>query len=127
IATRSAADRRAADAAALLASDALRTFAESGHAERLDELPVGADSIVARARVRTGTDLTGAAVVRVHRADASTFSVLSVGRLDTARGPVVCAVELAWSAGEAPRLGREPVTGMICNGKPRPQRGVRTG
>lgn len=117
-ASQAAAERRAFEAADLLARDALTTFASAG-TERLAELPVGGDSIMATTRVQTGTELTGAAIVLVRRADEMTYHIKSTGRLDTARGPVICSVDVALSAGDTRHLDLPRVLRAVCNGEAR--------
>jgi len=117
--SREAAARRAVDAADLLARDALRAFADATVAERLEGVPVGGDSIMAKTRIRTGGEVTGAAVVLVQRPDETSYLIKSTGRLDTVRGPVMCSVDIAWNPAVAERLDVPAGLRPICNGKVR--------
>jgi hypothetical protein len=111
-------EHRTRDGAAILAEHGLREFAAAARTLELLTLPVGADSIVHKARVVADDQSTGTIAVQVARAGDVTFSVKSTGRLDTSGVPFVCSYEVTWRLDREadPRRALDPQDGPMCNG-----------
>ena len=108
----------ASDAATILALAGVRAFAEHGDARALMHIPVGADSMVMKARVFHGDESSGTYAVRVAHVDASAFRVRSTGRLVSGGKSMLCSldvfVQLRESEDRRPSLGVEQAP--LCNG-----------
>ena len=108
----------ASDAATILALAGVRAFTDHGNARALMEIPVGADSMVMKARVFVGDESMGSYAVRVAHVGPAAFRVRSTGRLVERGRSMMCSldvfVQLAQNESERPSMGvqQEP----LCNG-----------
>jgi hypothetical protein len=111
-------EHRIRESAAILAEHGLREFAAAASTLELLELPIGADSIVHKARVFADDESAGTIAVQVARSADAAFTVKSTGRMDTSEAPFVCSYEVTWRLDREadPRRALEPQTDPMCNG-----------
>jgi hypothetical protein len=108
----------ASDAATILALAGVRAFTDHADARALMELPVGADSMVVKARVFVGEESMGSYAVRVAHVGPAALRVRSTGRLVERGRSTMCSldvfVQLANNESDRPSMGvqQEP----LCNG-----------
>jgi hypothetical protein len=111
-------DHRVSDGAAILAFEGVRAFAAGADVRSLMEIPVGADSLVMKARVFEGEGSTGTYAVRVVHVSPSAFSLKSTGRLIAGGRSMMCSVDvrlrLDAASEDRPRVGVE--NEPLCNG-----------
>jgi hypothetical protein len=111
--------RQATQGAGILAQEALRTFAQNASLEMLSRIGLGRDTIVTSVRIIVGESTTGAFTVLVGHIEPSVYEIKSTGRLETARGPVICSVDLRWQPGQIEeKLRVSPALQPVCNGSP---------
>jgi hypothetical protein len=108
---------RASDGATILALAGVRAFAQQTEAQALMEIPLGADSMVMKARVFFGEQTSGTYAVRVAKVGASAFRLKSTGRLVAGGRATMCSVDvfIQLDARQSqPSLGVEQEP--LCNG-----------
>jgi len=108
----------ASDSATILAFTGVHDFAARADVRSLMLTPVGADSMVMKARVFTGDESLGTYAVRfVHEAPGS-FRLRSTGRLKSGESSMVCSVDVLLRVEDAVDLGS--TVGLhqppVCNG-----------
>lgn len=108
----------ASDAATILALAGVRAFAEHADPRALMEIPLGADSMVVKARVFAGEESAGSYAVLAAKVGASAFRLRSTGRLVARGKSMMCSVEvfvqLNASGESRPSMGVEQ--DPLCNG-----------
>lgn len=111
-------DHHVSDGAAILAFEGVRAFAAGADVQSLMEIPVGADSLVMKARVFEGDGSTGTYAVRVVHVSPRAFSLKSTGRLIAGGRSMMCSVDVRLRLDAAneqrPRVGVEDEP--LCNG-----------
>lgn len=111
-------DHRVSDGAAILAFEGVRAFAQDADVKSLMEIPVGADSLVMKARVFEGEGSTGTYAVRVAHVSPAAFALKSTGRLISGGRSMMCSVDVRLRLDAAserrPRVGVEDEP--LCNG-----------
>jgi hypothetical protein len=85
---------QASDGATILALAGVRAFAEQTDTRALMEIPLGADSMITKARVFAGDESSGTYAVRVAKVGASAFRLKSTGRLVARGKSMMCSVEV---------------------------------
>ena len=111
--------RQATQGAGILAQEALRVFAQDASPEELSKIGLGRDTLVTSVRIIVGQSTTGAFTVLVGHISPSVYRIKSTGRLETARGPVICSVDLRWMPGQIEeKLRVSPALQPVCNGSP---------
>lgn len=110
---------QASDGATILALEGLHAFEEGVDPEALMTLPVGADSMVMKARVFGGGRSMGTYTVSLKRVARGGFRVLATGRLVSGERSTMCSfwgqVDLAGTPGDEIAVGYDTVP--LCNGK----------
>jgi hypothetical protein len=107
----------ASDSATILAFAGVRDFAERVDTEALMQIPVGADSMVMKARVFVGDQSMGTYAVNIAHVGPSWFRLRSTGRLVAAGESTMCNVDVFVQLGmqdTRPQLGVEQEP--LCNG-----------
>jgi hypothetical protein len=108
---------QAGDGATILALEGIHSFKQNADPAGLMRLPVGADSMVVKARVFGGDDSMGTYAVSLRRLDIGGFSLLATGRLVSGSRSMMCSVRgvvrLAASSG---RISVGYDTAPMCNG-----------
>jgi hypothetical protein len=111
--------QRALEGAGILAQEALRTFAQEASPETLSRIELGRDTLMTSVRIITGQSTSGAFTVLVGHVSPSVYRIKSTGRLETARGPVICSVDLRWTPEQLEeKLRVSPALQPVCNGSP---------
>lgn len=109
---------QASDGATILALEGLHAFLERADPEALMTLPVGADSMVMKARVFGGDRSMGTYAVSLKRVASGGFQVLATGRLVSGERSTMCSfrgqVRFAGTPGEEIAVGYDGVP--LCNG-----------
>jgi len=106
----------ASDSATILAFAGVREFAERLDPDVLMQIPLGADSMVMKARVFVGDESMGTYAVNVAHVGPSAFRLRSTGRLVASGHSTMCSLDVfvQVSAETRPSLGVEQ--DPLCNG-----------
>jgi len=108
----------ASDGATILALAGVRDFADSADLDALMLTPVGADSLVMKARVFVGDGSMGTYAIQVVHEAPRAFRLRSTGRLKSGDDSMVCSVDVLLEIDEA--IDARPMLGMqqppLCNG-----------
>ncbi|MGH7553541.1 MAG: hypothetical protein ACREMQ_11005 [Longimicrobiales bacterium] len=111
--------QRATEGAGILAQEALRVFAQDASPEKLSSIGLGRDTLMTSVRIIIGESTTGAFTVLVGHVGPSIYRIKSTGRLETAKGPVICSVDLRWTPKAfEEKLHVSPALQPVCNGSP---------
>jgi hypothetical protein len=107
----------ASDGATILAFAGVREFADRLDPELLMQIPLGADSMVMKARVFVGDESMGTYAVNVAHVGPSEFRLRSTGRLVASGRSTMCRLDLFVQVSTVetrPSLGLEQ--DPLCNG-----------
>ncbi|MGH7503603.1 MAG: hypothetical protein ACREL7_17890 [Longimicrobiales bacterium] len=111
-------DHRVSDGASILAFEGVRAFAEDTDVKSLMEIPLGADSLIMKARVFDGEGSTGTYAVRVAHVSPAAFLLKSTGRLIAGGRSMICSVDVRLRLNavseDRPPVGVEDEP--LCNG-----------
>ena len=108
----------ASDGATILALAGVRDFAERADLAALMLTPVGADSMVMKARVFVGDESMGTYTVRMIHVESNAFRLRSTGRLKSGEQSMMCSLDVLVHIDEtsetSPELGLQHHP--MCNG-----------
>ena len=108
----------ASDGATILALEGVHAFTQAADPQALMTLPVGADSMVMKARVFGAGQLMGTYAVSLKRVGSAGFRLLATGRLVSGPRSMMCTVRglvrVADDAGEKFSVGYDAAP--LCNG-----------
>ncbi len=108
---------QSSDAATILALAGVRDFAQQADPGALMRIPMGADSMVMKARVFAGDESMGSYAVRVSHIGPSDFRLRSTGRLTKGASSMTCNLDVfvqLSTDNERPSMGVEQEP--LCNG-----------
>jgi hypothetical protein len=112
---------RASEGATILALEGVHAFEQAVDAEALMTLPVGADSMVMKARVFGDDQSMGTYAVSLKRVEMEGFRLLATGRLVSGNRSMMCSVHgsvrLAGGPSEKISVGYDAAA--LCNGTQR--------
>lgn len=109
---------QAGDGATILALEGVHAFRETVDPEILMRLPVGADSMVMKARVFGGDHSMGTYAVSLKRLQVGDFRLLATGRLVSGRRSMICSVRAVVRLADASdgRISVGYDAAPLCNG-----------
>jgi hypothetical protein len=109
---------QASESATILALEGVHAFEQVADAQALMTLPVGADSMVMKARVFGAGQSMGTYVVSLKRVEMEGFRLLATGRLVSGERSMICSVHgnvrFAGGPSEKISVGYDAVP--LCNG-----------
>jgi hypothetical protein len=106
----------ASDGATILALAGVRAFTESTDLQALMQIPLGADSMVMKARVFVGDASMGTYAVSVAHVGPAGFRLRSTGRLIAAGASTVCSLDVYVQLDEGKRASMGVQQEPLCNG-----------